>query len=82
MNYLERITFDALAEEYGQIWETTEEDIIVIKLKESMKLYSISSDMFRCTPSAYNYNLLQVSMLTLQYWHQKKAYIFTVEAEF
>jgi hypothetical protein len=83
MNYLEEITFNSLVEENGQTWESMEESLVTLKLTQSKKLFDIASNMFKCTPTAHNYNLLVISMMTLQYWNQKRINkVFTVEAEF
>ena len=83
MNYLEEITLNSLVKENGQTWHSMEEALVTLKLTQSKKLFDIASNMFKCTPSAHNYNLLVISMMTLQYWNQKRINtVFTVEAEF
>ena len=86
MNYLEKTTLLALVDEYGELWELGEEDLIYEKLQLSIGAYETAAKSFMMNPSAYYYNILISNMITLQYWTQRKQFNasnnFTVEAEF
>ena len=58
MNYLEKTTLLALVDEYGELWESGEEDLIYEKLQLSIGAYETATKSFMMNPSAYYYNIL------------------------
>ena len=81
-NNLEEKVLGILKDGYGPLWEKKDEELINQKRTAAKLLYTNTSEEFSNNPSAMNYNMLITAMLSLQYWTQKKANTFTVEADF
>lgn len=73
---------NALKKEFGAIYEELDEVIIMDKVRIARQLYEKAVDDFRVNQSAQNYNMLILGMVTLQYWNQKKARLFSITEDF
>lgn len=73
---------NALKKEFGAIYEELDEVIVMDKVRIARQLYEKAVDDFRVNQSAQNYNMLILGMVTLQYWNQKKARLFSITEDF
>lgn len=79
---LESKIIESLREEFGKVYDSLEEEVVVNKAESARKLYELSVENFRTNQSARNYNMLILGMITLQYWNQKKARLFNITEDF
>ena len=79
---MEQKVIDVLKQQYGKTFEAMEETEVQSKIDASKKLYESSVKAFRNNQSAHNYNVLVTSMISLQYWNQKKIKTFIISEDF
>lgn len=82
MNDMEQLVNDGLKNKYGEVWVAMNEEDILFKIEQSMKLYDMIVVEYRENQSARNYNLMITAMLSLQYWTQKRSNSFTISEDF
>lgn len=78
----ENKVLESLFKEFGKVYESLEEEVVMKKAESASKLYELSVEKFRVNQSAHNYNMLVLGMITLQYWNQKKVRLFNITEDF
>tara|TARA_R100001086_G_scaffold68607_2_gene32490 strand:- start:3211 stop:3462 length:252 start_codon:yes stop_codon:yes gene_type:complete len=78
----ENKVLESLRKEFGKVYESLEEEVVMSKAESARKLYELSVEKFRINQSAQNYNMLILGMITLQYWNQKKVRLFNITEDF
>lgn len=78
----EKKIIGSLKKEFGELYESMEEEIIMEKIEIATNLYDTVVVDYRINQSAKNYNLLTLAMLSLQYWTQKRVRFFSTKEEF
>ena len=79
---IEEKVLEVIKKEYGNRWEAIDEEIVMQKIRASKDLYQYATDEFFVNQSATNYNAVIVSMISLQYWNQKRTKMFSTEEDF
>ena len=79
MNITEEKIYKILKVTYGETWEALDESVVQDKCYE---LYDTYVTLFKKNQSASNYNMLNIAMISLQYWNQKKIKMFSLEEDF
>ncbi len=79
---IEERVLEVLKAEYGNRWEAIDEEIVIKKITAAKNLYQYATDEFFDNQSATNYNAVVVSMISLQYWNQKRTKMFSTAEDF
>ena len=79
---IEEKVLEVIKKEYGNRWEAIDEEIVMQKIRASKDLYQYATDEFFVNQSATNYNAVIVSMISLQYWNQKRTKMFSTAEDF
>ena len=79
---IEEKVLGVLKKEYGNRWKAIDEKIVMQKIQASKELYQYATDVFYRNQSATNYNAVIISMISLQYWNQKRTKMFSTEEDF
>ena len=79
---MEEKVLELLKKDYGNRWEAIDEEIVMRKIRASKDLYQYATDEFFVNQSATNYNAVIVSMVSLQYWNQKRTKMFSTTEDF
>jgi len=79
---MEEKVLELLKKDYGNRWEAIDEEIVIRKIRVSKDLYQYATDEFFVNQSATNYNAVIVSMVSLQYWNQKRTKLFSTTEDF
>jgi len=79
---MEEKVLELLKKDYGNRWEAIDEEIVMRKIRVSKDLYQYATDEFFVNQSATNYNAVIVSMVSLQYWNQKRTKLFSTTEDF
>ena len=82
MNITEEKIYKILKVTYGETWEALDESVVQDKLDKCHELYDNNVILFKKNQSASNYNMLNIAMISLQYWNQKKIKMFSLEEDF
>jgi len=82
MNEMEMKLLDNIKKEYGQVWEKKPEELVLLKISQSKVLFDYAVEEFKENQSAKNYNLVVTTMISLQYWNQKRVDSFSISEEF
>ena len=69
---MEEEIYKIITDAYGKVFEPAPRETIQGRLVASNEGLDMAMASFKSNPSADNYNLLKVAMLTYQYWVQKK----------
>ena len=64
--------YKIITDAYGEVFEPAPRATIQGRLVASNEGLDMALSSFKSNPSAENYNLLKVAMLTYQYWVQKR----------
>jgi len=79
---IEEKVLEVIKKEYGNRWQAIDETIVMQKIRASKDLYQYATDEFFVNQSATNYNAVIVSMISLQYWNQKRTKMFSTAEDF
>ena len=79
---IEEKVLELLKKNYGNRWEAIDEETVMRKIRVSKDLYQYATDEFFVNQSATNYNAVIVSMVSLQYWNQKRTKMFSTTEDF
>tara|TARA_R110001592_G_scaffold99374_2_gene283125 strand:- start:234 stop:497 length:264 start_codon:yes stop_codon:yes gene_type:complete len=79
---IEEKVLEVIKKEYGNRWQAIDEAIVMQKIRASKDLYQYATDEFFVNQSATNYNAVIVSMISLQYWNQKRTKMFSTAEDF
>ena len=79
---IEEKVLELLKKNYGNRWEAIDEETVMRKIRVSKDLYQYATDEFYVNQSATNYNAVIVSMVSLQYWNQKRTKMFSTTEDF
>ena len=69
---MEKEIYKIITDSYGTVFQPMARDVIEVRKSAASEGLDIALNNFKRNPSADNYNLLKVAMLTYQYWVQKK----------
>ena len=72
MKIMDEEIYKIITDAYGEVFEPAPRAKIQGRLVASNEGLDMAMASFKSNPSADNYNLLKVAMLTYQYWVQKK----------
>ena len=64
--------YKIITETYGTVFQPMARDVIEVRKTAASEGLDMAMASFKRNPSAENFNLLKVGMLTYQYWVQKK----------
>jgi len=69
---VEEEIYKIITDAYGTVFQPALRETIETRKTASSEGLDMALNSFKSNPSADNYNLLKVAMLTYQYWVQKK----------
>tara|TARA_R100000231_G_scaffold37181_6_gene32646 strand:- start:5023 stop:5241 length:219 start_codon:yes stop_codon:yes gene_type:complete len=69
---MEKEIYKIITDAYGTVFQPAARDVIEVRKTAAIEGLDMALNGFKGNPSADNYNLLKVAMLTYQYWVQKK----------
>ena len=69
---MEKEIYKIITDAYGTVFQPMARDVIEVRKNDASEGFDIAVLYFKKNPSADNYNLLKVAMLTYQYWVNKK----------
>ena len=64
--------YKIITDSYGTVFQPMARDVIEVRKTAASGGLDMALNSFKRNPSAENYNLLKVAMLTYQYWVQKR----------
>ena len=64
--------YKIITDSYGTVFQPMARDVIEVRKTAASEGLDMALNSFKRNPSAENYNLLKVAMLTYQYWVQKR----------
>ena len=64
--------YKIITDSYGTVFQPMARDVIEVRKTAASEGLDMALVSFKRNPSAENYNLLKVAMLTYQYWVQKR----------
>ena len=69
---METEIYKIITDTYGTVFQPMARDVIEVRKTAASEGLDMALNGFKRNPSADNYNLLKVAMLTYQYWVQKR----------
>jgi len=69
---MEKEIYKIITDAYGTVFQPMARDVIEVRKTAASEGLDMATNSFKRNPSADNYNLLKVAMLTYQYWVQKR----------
>lgn len=72
MKIMDEEIYKIITDGYGTVFEPAPKEQIEVHKKHASEGMDIALLYFKKNPSAENFNLLKVAMLTYQYWVQKR----------
>jgi len=72
MKIMDEEIYKIITDSYGTVFQPMARDVIEVRKTAASEGLDMALNSFKRNPSAENYNLLKVAMLTYQYWVQKR----------
>ena len=72
MKIMDEEIYKIITDGYGTVFQPMARDVIEVRKTAASEGLDMALNSFKRNPSAENYNLLKVAMLTYQYWVQKR----------